>query len=109
MDTDVRSQGQPNQIACQRNPSAVKINVHYFLPHLTHDQEVIEVHGCTAGECLQQLAVKFPEAKEWLFKDDTLTNLIDIYIKKGDFLPIDINSPVEDGDEIYIVMMISGG
>ena len=98
-----------NHPVLRASPSTVKVNVHYFLPHLTHDQEVVDVKGCTVGECLQQLVAKFPESREWVFKNDGLSNLIDVYIKKGDFLPVEISNPVEDGDEIYIVMMISGG
>jgi molybdopterin converting factor small subunit len=89
---------------------SVKINVHYFLPHLTNDQDVVEVKGSTISQCLEQLVARFPKAREWLFgKDGNLSNLIDVYVNQESAYPDGLTKPVKDGDEISIIMMISGG
>ena len=89
---------------------SVKINVHHFLPHLTNDQEVVEVSGSTIGQCLEQLVVRFPGAREWIFKQDgNLTNFIDVYVNQEGSYPEELTKPVQDGDELYIIMRISGG
>ena len=89
---------------------SVKINVYYFLPHLTNDQEIVEVDGTTVGECLNQLVTRFPKAKEWLFgKDGNLSKFLDIYVNLEDTHPDELNYPVKDDDEIHIVMHLTGG
>ena len=89
---------------------SVKINVYYFLPHLTNDQEIVEVNGNTVGECLNQLVSIYPKAKEWLFgKDGNLSNFLNIYVNLEDTHPDELTTVVKDGDEIHIVMHLTGG
>ena len=89
---------------------SVTVNCHYFLPHLTLDQETVEVNGTTVGECLTQLATQYPRTKEWLFREDgKLRDFIDININLDNPCPEGLVKPVKDGDQIFIVMMISGG
>ena len=89
---------------------SVKINVYYFLPHLTNDQEIVEVTGNTVGECLGDLIKKFPLSHEWLFGDDgDLRKYLDIFVNLVETDPDDLSTPVNDGDEIHIVMHLTGG
>lgn len=89
---------------------SVKINVRHFLPHLTNDQDVLEVNGSTIGECFEQLVARFPKLRGWLFREDgNLSNFIDVYINLESAYPDELTKPVKDGDEIHIVMKISGG
>ena len=89
---------------------SVKINIHPFVSHLTNDQEVVEVNGSTVGQCLEQLVAQFPELRKWLFgKNGKLSNLIDIYVNQESAYPEELAKPVKDGDEIHIIVIISGG
>jgi molybdopterin converting factor small subunit len=89
---------------------SVKINVRHFLPHLTNDQDVVEVEGSTIGQCFENLVARFPKVKRWLFgKDGKLSNFIDIFVNLESVPPDELTKPVKDGDEIHIVMRISGG
>ena len=89
---------------------SVKINSYYFLPHLTNDQEIIEVQGNTIRECLDQMVALFPKAREWLFgKDGKLSNFLEVYLNLEDTNPENLDKPVKDGDEIHIVMHLTGG
>ena len=89
---------------------SVKINVYYFLPHLTNDQEEIEVDGSTIAQCFEQLISRFPGVKEWLFgKDGRISNFLDIYVNLEMVDPDELTRPVDDGDVIHIVMMLTGG
>ena len=89
---------------------SVKINIHPFLFHLTNDQEVVEVNGNTVGQCLEQLVARFPELGKWLFrKDGKLNNLVDIYVNQESAYPEELAKPVKDGDELHIIVIISGG
>jgi molybdopterin converting factor small subunit len=89
---------------------SVKINVYYFLPHLTNDQEVVEVEGVTVGECLDFFVRKFPLSREWLFEEDgSLRKYLDVFINLEETDPDDLSAPVKNGDEIHIVMHLTGG
>ncbi|MFC2070178.1 MoaD/ThiS family protein [Chloroflexota bacterium] len=89
---------------------SVKVNVYYFLPHLTDDREEIEVNGSTIGECFEKMMSRFPKAREWLFgKDGRISNFVDIYVNLEMVDPDELSRQVNDGDVIHIVMMLTGG
>jgi len=89
---------------------SVKINIHPYLFHLTNDQDAVEVNGSTVGQCLEQLVAKFPGLGEWLFgKNGKLNNLFEIYVNMESTYPEELAKRVKDGDEIQIIIVISGG
>ena len=90
--------------------ASVKININPFLTHITNNQNVVEVSGNTIGECIHQLVTRFPELNKWLFKKDgKLSDLVDIYINGESSFPLELSKPVKDGDELHIIVIISGG
>ena len=89
---------------------SIKININPFLTHITNNQSVVEVSGNTIGQCIQQLVTRFPELKKWLFKKDgKLSSLVDIYVNGESSFPLEMSKPVKDGDELHIIIIISGG
>jgi len=89
---------------------SVKINIHPFLSQHTNDQDVVEVNGSTVGQCFEQLVARFPELRKWLFeKDGKLNRLVEIYVNAESSYPEELAKPVKDGDDLYIIIIISGG
>ncbi|MFC2072222.1 MoaD/ThiS family protein [Chloroflexota bacterium] len=89
---------------------SVKINIHPFLSHLTGNQDICEVNGSTVGQCLEELVALYPELRERLFgKDGNLSNNIEIYVNMESSFPEELARPVKDGDELQIVIIITGG
>ncbi len=89
---------------------SVKINIPDFLTHLTNERDMIETNGGTVGECLKQLVDRFPELRQWLFgKDGRLKNTVDVYVNMESAHPQELAKPVKDGDELHIIIVISGG
>lgn len=89
---------------------SVKVNVRYFLPHLTNDQDVVEVKGGTVRECLEEMTRRFPAMRRWVFKPEgTLCNFVDLFVNLERCEPEELSRPLKDGDELFLVMMISGG
>jgi len=87
-----------------------KVNVQYFLPHLTNDRDSIEIEGGTVKECLDRMVELFPQMRRWLFREDgQLANFIDIFVNLESTFPDELTRPVKDGDEIFIVMMLNAG
>ena len=89
---------------------SVKINIHPALSYLTNNQDVVEVSGKTVGQCLEQLVTRYPELKGWLFgKNGKLSNVVEIYVNLKSSYPEELAKPVKDGDELSIILVISGG
>lgn len=89
---------------------SVKINLHPILANLANNQDIVEVNGSTVGQCLDQLVARFPEFRYWLFgKDGSLNRTVDVYVNQESSYPEELAKPVKDGDELHIIIVISGG
>ncbi len=89
---------------------AVKVKIPQFLEQFIDGKKIVEVEGSTVGECLKDLAKKFPGAEKELFdKNGEVLYYLDIYVNDESTYPDTLSKPVQDGDEISIVLMLSGG
>ena len=89
---------------------AVTVRIPQFLEQFTNKEREIEVEGSTVGECLKNLVRKFPGAKQEIFdKNGDIIYYIDVYVNNESAYPNTLIKPVEDGDDISIVLMLSGG
>jgi molybdopterin converting factor small subunit len=89
---------------------SVKINIPSYLSYLANDQDVVEVQGSTVGQCLKQLVDRFPGLRGWLFgKNGNLNKTVDVYVNMESAYPEELAKPVKDGDELHIIIVISGG
>jgi molybdopterin converting factor small subunit len=88
----------------------VKVNIHKTHRSLTNGLEVVSVEGSTVGECLAHLIKQYPGMEKALFaKKDKLLNNIEIYLNHASAYPDELAKPVKDGDEIHLVVMLTGG
>jgi molybdopterin converting factor small subunit len=88
------------------------VNVHIHKTHRQHTNglEVVAVAGRTVGECLSQLIRQFPGMEKPLFaRKDKLQNNVEIFINDATAYPNELVKPVKDGDEIHLVVMLTGG
>jgi len=89
---------------------SVRINIPQFLRHLASDAHVADVNGETVGECLNDLVKRFPSTKRWLFDDNgKLLNAVEVYVNGESTYPEELNKPVNDRDELHILLIIAGG
>ena len=89
---------------------SVEVHIHPSLQYVTDDQEVVEVNGNTVGQCLEQLADRFPGLKEWLYeKNGKLSKYIDVFVNQESAYPEELAKKVNDGDTLNILMQIAGG
>ena len=89
---------------------SVRINIPHEWRHHTKDHTIVEVRGDTVGQCLNDLVRQFPRIELGLFdKDGKLQNYVSIYINRESSYPEVMTTPVKDGDEIDMVIMIGGG
>jgi len=89
---------------------SIKIAIPSHLQHLTSDTEVVEVNGCTVGECLDNLITKFPSMEKRIFNEDgELLDYVVIFVNREDSYAEGLATPVEDDDDLQIIYIIGGG
>ena len=87
---------------------SAKVTLH---PYLTEGAEAqVELEGKTVGECLKKLVARFPAMQAKLFaKPDKLHGYIEILVNTQPTVPKELAYPVKDGDEVAILVFLSGG
>ena len=89
---------------------SVRIRIHRNLRHLTDDKSVVIAEGNNVGECLDDLVKKFPDIYTELFNGKgKLLKHVEIYVNSESSYPEELAKPVNDGDELSIIIMIAGG
>ena len=89
---------------------SVKVNIHRTHRTYTDGLAVVEVKGGTVGDCLEHLVQQYPGMKEGLFdKKGKLLNAVEVYVNNESAYPEELAKSVKDGDEIHLILMLSGG
>jgi sulfur carrier protein ThiS len=88
---------------------SVKVRMSPLLARYIKSQPSMEANGGTVGECLKHLEKQFPKLK--LFeKNGKLLSYLIISINKEIVPPEELfTKPVNDEDELSIMLMIAGG
>ena len=87
---------------------SVKVILH---PYLTEGGEAqVELEGKTVGECIRNLVARFPAMQTKLFaKPEKLHGYIEILVNAQATFPKELAFPLKDGDEVTILVFLSGG
>jgi molybdopterin converting factor small subunit len=89
---------------------SIKVRLHPVLKSLAGGQEVVEVNCHTTGECLEDLEKCFPDIKKLIRdKQGQLRNYCQILVNSNSTYPNELTTPVKEGDQIDIVVFITGG
>jgi len=89
---------------------SIKIRLHPILQKLAGGQEVVEVAGHTIGECLENLESRFPVIRQ-MVRDNRgqLRRYCSILVNSESAYPNELTTPVKDGDQIDIMVLVTGG
>jgi molybdopterin converting factor small subunit len=89
---------------------SVRIKLPRALAKIADGQTVVEVEGDSVGQCLEQLAARFPKLKKKLFeKNSALSRILEVYLNGESIYPSDLDTKVKDGDELDTLLRIAGG
>jgi molybdopterin synthase sulfur carrier subunit len=89
---------------------SVRVKLPPVLQEFSGGVETLEVNGRTVGECLNQLEARFPGIRESLLdRQGKLLRVFGIYLNSDGLHPVELDSPVRDGDEIVILNFLMGG
>jgi molybdopterin synthase sulfur carrier subunit len=86
------------------------VSLHRTHRQFTGGREVVEVKGNTVGACLDHLTAEYPGMDEALFEEKgKLRRHIEVFLNLESTYPKELAMPVEDGDELYVTVMLAGG
>ena len=89
---------------------SVKVRLNPILQMLAGGQGLVEVTGHTTGECLEALEIRFPDIKRAIRdKQGRLSPYYSIWVNSKRLDSGQLTTPVGDGDEIDINIMIALG
>jgi len=72
--------------------------------------ETLEVSGRTVSECLEKLEAQFPGMRESLLdRQGKLLRVFGIYLNADGLHPVEMDTQLQDGDEIVILNFLMGG
>jgi len=89
---------------------SIEVKLHPILQSLVGAQEVVEVTGHTTGECFENLENRFPVIKQLIRdKQGQLRRYCEILVNSKSTYPNELTTPVKDGDQIDIMILVTGG
>jgi len=89
---------------------SLQIDIPPLLRHLTDGATTAQVKGVTVGDCLNDFVKQYPKTRRLLLdKDGKLVRYVEVYVNKTTAYPEEMVKAVNDGDEISLVYVISGG
>lgn len=89
---------------------STKINLAAYLQPYADNKETIEVNGGTVQDCINELVKAFPKIKAMLSDEDgKLLPYVNVFLNDNTIYPDELTTPVNDGDEIYLLYLIGGG
>lgn len=89
---------------------AVKVRVSSYLRRFTGGQEYLEVSGNTPLECLHDLELQFPAIKRCLYdKWGDLRSELQLFVNGQMVNTNELNTPLKQSDELFLLVAIGGG
>ena len=88
---------------------SVRVHLH---PYLTDGggEAQVDLEAGSVGECLKNLVARFPAMQSKLFsKPDKLHGYIEILVNTQPTVPKELAFPLKDGDDVAILVFLSGG
>ena len=87
---------------------SVKIKLNLPLARLAGNREIIEVTGSTVRECLNDLVKQIPGAERQIFNADGSLTLL-FLLNNEALIEQDLEHPVVENDELWLLSIVSGG
>jgi molybdopterin converting factor small subunit len=88
----------------------VTIKISSLFRRFTNGQELVEVAGNSPMECLHELEARFPKIKRWLYdKQGNLRPQVWFFVNGQKISAGDLTKPLNDGDELFFLLAVSGG
>ena len=88
----------------------VKVKLSNLLRQATDWQEIVEVTARTPEECLHIVVTQFPDVRKWIYdKNGKMWDRIQFFVNGKSIDRDQLPEPIQDGDELHILLNIGGG
>ena len=89
---------------------SVRVKLPSVLQEFSCGAETCEVTGKTVGECIKNLEMRFPNIKDQMFdRQGKILRIFGIYLNSDGIQPVDMDTLVQENDELIILSFIMGG
>ena len=88
----------------------VQVRLHQYFRDMTGGREVVEANGRTVAELIDDLNARYPTLRDHLL--DTkgrLQGFVEVFVNNRVVHPSETLMPVNEGDEVEILMIVAGG
>jgi molybdopterin converting factor small subunit len=88
----------------------VTVRLSSLLRQATDWQEVVEVDAQTPEECLQAVVTKFPDVTKWIYdQNGKMWDRVQFFLNGKRIGRDELDQPIQDGDELHVLLNIGGG
>ena len=89
---------------------SITVKLHPYFQEITGTGEIISAEGNTVLEVIEDLEKNYPGMKEQLLdRHGRIQGFAEMFVNDEIVHPTGTDMPVKDGDEIEILIVISGG
>jgi molybdopterin synthase sulfur carrier subunit len=89
---------------------SIRVKLHPYFQDVAHSGEIVEANGNTVAEIIDDLERQYPGMKEQLVdKNGRVQGFAELFVNAEIVHPLNTNMPVTAGDEIEILVIVSGG
>ncbi len=87
---------------------SLQVRLAQVLQQYTDNQETVAVDGSTVRDCLNDLVIKYPDIKRWIFDANNVPMVI-VLLNGEVVLPDELDKPITLTDKIELYHIIAGG
>jgi molybdopterin synthase sulfur carrier subunit len=86
------------------------VKLHPYFQDVAHSGEIVQANGNNVAEVIEDLEKQYPGMKEQLVdKNGRVQGFAELFVNAEIVHPLNTNMPVKEGDEIEILVIVSGG
>lgn len=88
----------------------VRVKLSGLLSQVTGWQDTLETKGQTPLQCLQELEARFPDIRRWIYdKEGRMWARLQVFVNGKMLQSDDFTRSLQEGDELFLLLNISGG
>jgi len=87
---------------------SVSLKIDRMLKQLSGDKNLVDVNGSTIAECLGDLIRQFPDIENRIYDKNGILMVMILHNGKAVYQK-DLQNPVNNGDKLQLLIVMSGG
>jgi molybdopterin synthase sulfur carrier subunit len=89
---------------------SAKVNLSPWFSQAVGGREILHAAGSTIGECLDEIDAEYPGVKEMIVNmEGRVKSHVLLLLNGENTYPEELSKPVQDGDEISMIILADGG